>query len=53
MAALSYLQVTNLLFKKSAHVPRVQGELSDCVNHKDKVEEKEFQLLAGSIFNQV
>merc|ERR1712098_885266 len=36
MAALAYLQ----------------GDLSSCVDHEDKREEKEFQLLAGSIFSQ-
>ena len=31
----------------------LQNDLSNCVNHADKAEEKEFQLLAGQIFNQV
>ena len=31
----------------------LQNELSNCVNHEDKAEEREFQLLAGQIFNQV
>ena len=31
----------------------LQNDLSSCVNHSDKAEEKEFQLLAGQIFNQV
>jgi len=30
----------------------LQNDLSSCVNHADKAEEKEFQLLAGQIFNQ-
>jgi len=30
----------------------LQNDLSSCVNHSDKTEEKEFQLLAGQIFNQ-
>lgn len=30
----------------------LQNELSNCVNHEDKAEEREFQLLAGQIFNQ-
>ena len=35
-----------------AAIAYLQSDLSACVNHQDKKEEKDFQLLAGSFFSQ-